>query len=78
MERKFEAFTLVSEWEKKGKTTDAGSAEALIKNVELLLPCILHCENRVGEKIVMTIISKGFELNGESVMQFVKEVQHII
>jgi len=50
MECKFEAFMLVSKWEKIGKTTDASSAEALIKIVELLLPCILHCENRVGEK----------------------------
>jgi len=36
MVRKFEAFTLVSEWEKIGKPTDASSAEALIKIIELL------------------------------------------
>jgi len=55
MELKFEAFKFICEWEKIEKTTDASTAEVLVKIVELLLPCLLHCENGVR---------KGFKLTG--------------
>jgi len=30
--------------------------------MELLIPCISHLENRVGEKILAIILKKGMEL----------------
>jgi len=44
----------------------------------LLIPGILHLENRVGEKIVTTIVRKGFELYGGSVTNFVKILQEVL
>lgn len=35
---------------------------ALVEILELLIPCILHLENRAGEKIITTIIRKGLDL----------------
>jgi len=37
----------------------------LVEYVELLIPCILHLENRVGEKILTMILRKGLELWSE-------------
>jgi len=34
---------------------------SLVEYVELLIPCILHLENRVGEKIITMILRKGLE-----------------
>lgn len=31
----------------------------LVEVVELLTPCILHLENRIGEKIITIILRKG-------------------
>ncbi len=38
----------------------------LVEVMELLIPCILHLENRVGEKILSTIIKKGIDLHDTS------------
>jgi hypothetical protein len=34
----------------------------LVEFMELLIPCISHLENRVGEKILAMILRKGMEL----------------
>jgi hypothetical protein len=34
----------------------------LVLHVELLIPCTLHMENRVGEKISTMVLRKGLEL----------------
>jgi hypothetical protein len=41
----------VQKWHEDGKTT-----VPLVEFIELLIPCILHLENRVGEKILTTIL----------------------
>jgi hypothetical protein len=34
----------------------------LIEVLELLIPCILHLENRVGEKLITAILHKALDL----------------
>jgi len=72
MEQKVEACRLICEWDAKGSDDSA-----LIKLVDLLFPCILHLENRVGEKKTC-IIQKGFELHSGSVKTFDERMQEII
>jgi hypothetical protein len=46
--------------------------------IELLIPCILHLENRVGEKIITMILLKGMEqFKGQSI-HYKKKMQGII
>ncbi len=46
--------------------------------IELLIPCILHLENRVGGKIITMILRKGMEqFKGQSI-HYIKEMQGII
>jgi hypothetical protein len=33
-----------------------------VEFIELLIPCILHLENRVGEKILTMVLRLGMEL----------------
>jgi hypothetical protein len=47
----------VRSWNEEGRET-----VPLVEVVELLAPCILHLENRTGEKIITIIIRKGLDL----------------
>jgi hypothetical protein len=38
----------------------------LVEVMELLVPCILHLENIVGETVLSTIIEKGIDLHDTS------------
>jgi hypothetical protein len=49
----------------------------LIEYIELLIPCILHLENRVGEKIVTMIIWKGLELCSVSSAAYLDRLEAI-
>jgi len=43
--------------------------------VELLIPCILHLENRVGEKLLTMILRKATELCSTSKKQFLDSLE---
>jgi hypothetical protein len=50
----------------------------LVEVLELLIPCILHLENRAGEKLVTTIIKKGLDLYDSGPKEdFLKALQHM-
>jgi hypothetical protein len=44
------------QWDEEGQKT-----VALMKVIELLIPCILHCENRVGEKILTILLRRQLD-----------------
>jgi len=44
----------VRQWKEEGRET-----VPLVELVELLIPCILHLENRVGEKMITIILRKA-------------------
>jgi hypothetical protein len=51
MEKLIELLDTVKQW------YDSGWTEVpLVEVIELIIPCILHLENRVNEKIVTTIL----------------------
>jgi hypothetical protein len=50
----------------------------LIEYVEKMIPCILHLENRIGEKILSMILFKAEELNGHAFTRFYNEVQEFL
>jgi hypothetical protein len=51
----------------------------LIEVLELLIPCILHLENRVGEKLIMTILCKALDLQDvASKEEFIHECQRTL
>lgn len=47
----------------------------LVHYVEFLIPCILHLENRVGEKIVTMILRKGLELWQGPKLTYIKRME---
>ena len=49
----------------------------LISVVDLLVPCILHLEDQVGEKILTTIVCKGQEFCGGGVAAYIAAMQSI-
>jgi len=57
MESKILLLRKVRQWKQEGILTIS-----LVEFVELLIPCILHLENHVGEKILTMILRKGLEL----------------
>jgi hypothetical protein len=62
MENKIKFLQQVKEWSNSGRTT-----VPLLEVLELLIPCILHLENRSDEKIITTILWYGFsEFMGSS------------
>jgi hypothetical protein len=46
----------VKEWDSQGRET-----VPLVEVVELIVPCILHLENRVGEKIITIILRRALD-----------------
>ena len=57
MEKYIKFLENVRQWSDSGR-----EFVPLVELVELLIPCILHLENRVGEKIISIIIKKGTDL----------------
>lgn len=49
----------------------------LVELIELLIPCILHLENQVGEKIINMIIRFGFQKHQQSATDFIAELQEV-
>jgi hypothetical protein len=51
----------------------------LIEVLELLIPCILHLENRVGEKLITAILRKALDLQDlASKEEFIQELQRTL
>jgi len=57
MEKYIKFLENVRQWSDSGR-----EFVPLVELVELLIPCILPLENRVGEKIISTIIKKGIDV----------------
>ena len=57
MEKYIKFLKNVRQWSDSGR-----EFVPLVELVELLIPCILPLENRVGEKIISTIIKKGIDV----------------
>jgi hypothetical protein len=60
MESKIALLMKIKQWKEDGI-----KRAPLVEFIELLIPCILHLENRVGEKIITMILQKGFDLWSE-------------
>jgi hypothetical protein len=56
LERSIDYLEKVKEWYESGLET-----VPLVDVIELLIPCILHCENRVGEKILTIILRRQLD-----------------
>jgi len=56
MEKYIAVLQKVKEWDAQGRET-----VPLVEVVELIIPCILHLENRVGEKIITIILRRALD-----------------
>jgi len=72
MEKYLTFLENVRQWHEDGR-----DRVPIIEILELLVPCILHLENRVGEKLLTTILRKAIDLqnNGQK-EHFLKAMQH--
>jgi len=56
IERAIHYLDLVKQWYESGRVT-----VPLVEVIEILIPCILHCENRVGEKIITILLRRQLD-----------------
>jgi hypothetical protein len=49
-----------------------------VEVVELLIPCILHCENRVGEKIITILLRRQMDQYRGPKDEFLKDLQNTL
>jgi len=63
------ALVQLKEWHESGRTDIL-----LVEIIELLIPCILHLENQVGEKIIMMILWKGMEKYNGNPMHYLTQM----
>jgi hypothetical protein len=50
----------------------------LVEVVELLIPCILHLENWIGEKIITMILRKGLDPYSNRKEDYISQMQQIL
>jgi len=72
-ERYIKCLVTLKEWHLSGKDDIP-----LLAIIELLIPCILHLENRVGEKILTMILRKGMEYFNDSPMRYLTQMENFI
>ncbi len=72
LERRLNLLIKLKEWHEQGN-----ESIPLIEYIELLIPCILHLENRVGEKIVTMILRKGLEICSVSSAVYLDRLQAV-
>jgi hypothetical protein len=71
VERRIKFLRKIQKWYEEGRTT-----VPLVEFIEFLIPCILHLENRVGEKILTMILRWGFNAITEGTpMEYIKSMQ---
>lgn len=73
VEKKIQFLVTVKEWHDSGRTE-----VPLMDIVELLIPCILHLENQVGEKLITMILRKGLNLFQGPATEYIKLLQDTI
>ncbi len=73
LERGLELLDLSRQWHESGRTE-----VPLVDIIEILIPCILHLENRCNEKIITTILRCGFDKHIGPKLGFISEVQQCI
>jgi len=73
MESKIALLMKIKQWKEDGM-----KRAPLVEFIELLIPCILHLENRVGEKIITMILQKGFDLWSEPKKKYLEHIEKII
>ncbi len=73
VEHRIQCLQSLKEWNDSGK-----DEISLLTIIELLIPCILHLENRVGEKIITMILRKGMEEYQGPTSQYLSEMEHIM
>jgi hypothetical protein len=73
MERRINFLMSIKEWHNSGN-----DSIPLMAIIELLIPCILHLENRVGEKIITIILRKGLEDFQGLPMQYISQMEHVL
>ena len=66
MERAIFYLEQVKKWYESGRLT-----VPLVEIIEILIPCILHCENRVGEKIITIILRRQLDKFSGQKMDFI-------
>ncbi len=59
LEARINFLLQVQEWKSSSR-----ESVPLVEVIELLIPCVLHLENRCNEKILTSIIRLGFNLSG--------------
>jgi polyhydroxyalkanoate synthesis regulator protein len=66
MERAIFYLEQVKKWYESGRLTIP-----IVEIIEILIPCILHCENRVGEKIITIILRRQLDKFSGQKMDFI-------
>jgi hypothetical protein len=72
LERKLQFLITLRQWHQEGI-----DKVPLVLIIELLIPCILHLENRVGEKIISMIIWLGLEKCNQPTISFISKLQDV-
>ncbi len=73
VERRLKFLLELKEWKHGGN-----QSVPLMEIIELLIPCILHLENRVGEKIITMILRKGLERFPGIATHYIDELEDVI
>ncbi len=71
IERYIASLEKVKKWNDDGRETIP-----LVEIIELLIPCILHCENRVGEKIITIILRRELDRFVGRKIEFIKRMEY--
>jgi hypothetical protein len=72
LEAKISCLLKVRQWK-----ADGVEIAPLVELVELLIPCILHLENRIGEKIITMILRKGLDIYPNRKEEYITSMQNI-
>jgi hypothetical protein len=73
LERSIALLENVKKWHESGL-----ESVPLVEVVELLIPCILHCENRVGEKIITILLRRQMDHYRGPKDEFLKDLQNTL
>ena len=69
LENAVRALEKVKQWYASGRET-----VPLVEVIELLIPCIIHCENRVGEKIITILLRRQLDAFNGPKMEFIDKM----
>jgi hypothetical protein len=73
MERSIESLEKVKQWHEQGRET-----APLVEVIELLIPCILHLENHVAEKVLTILFQRKLnEFHGPKI-EFLNAIETVL